>query len=1008
MAIVQRHALKNNVNKGSTGIFYILWSLLFLLTLSCNGRNDVDRATAKSEEFNVAIREIQLMDSCRIKAQNRDFYLHKYKADKIISRYNDDTGLNDFEKRLFMKAKSDMAFARTDYFWQVGKYKEARNVMAELASDANLNLYSDTTQWLNFLYHQGIVNYHPYNISRNKRSLLQGYDCIVQCYILSSRTDYPLYKALSMQVLSMYLLNDSILSIAGEADKASIRYINEDNTPDSLLAINLAERSLSIFIKIRNPYYTAGAWLRLARCFFRQGDARRSVECLYKALSVTDIDDMPDLRASINEQLSLSYAALDNKRVSDFFRNEYLDLQDSTRQDRELEARVMALEASISKMWLNVGMVFAVFVVLCVVTIVLMHVRRRKESGTQEERELLEQQEEEYRLWQLRYSDAVRSTVEQRARIAVVGGMMPLIDRMRHAILKHDTAYASELVEEIEKQNAMLTQWIKLRRGVIQPRIESFALQTVLDIINKNKANLSGNGVNLDVAETDIVVKGDTTLTLFILNTLIDNARKAVEGGNGSVIVTCLSNPTARYAEISVSDNGEGMEPERVAHLFEYKKITDNPDSTSHGFGLVNCRGIIDRYKKISSVFSVCDIFAHSTPGKGTTVSFRLPLVVKMLLAIFTITFCCALPCSANDNTAKELSARELIAARYCDSLYQCNVDGRYAQALLYADSCHSVVKSDSTIDVGIRLSLYNETAVAALALHQWNKYVYYNYLFTNLYKASTADASLPSYCETMERNRFSANLAMFIVLLLIASLVPIFWYVYLRHLIRFRKDINDKKNYLAEQTKRLKMECEHLHLINNIQDNQLSTLKHETMYYPVRIRQLIMAGDNARELSDTVTYYRDLYSMLSMQAMGRLSASYAFSVEKLLVSEVFKLTSDAESVTSLAIIANRELMTYLRVLLSRNNGGKVPQCEVSNSNDKYITLSFAMAGNSRLVLDTDILFTPSTPNVDFLIMRQIVRETGDASLRYGAGISADVRGDVAYISITLPWQFRA
>ena len=38
-------------------------------------------------------------------------------------------------------------------------------------------------------------------------------------------------------------------------------------------------------------------------------------------------------------------------------------------------------------------------------------------------------------------------------------------------------------------------------------------------------------------------------------------------------------------------------------------------------------------------------------------------------------------------------------------------------------------------------------------------------------------------------------------------------------------------------------------------------------------------------------------------------------------------------------------------------------------------------------------LFTPSTPNVDFLVMRQILRETGAATNRYACGIKASLAG---------------
>ena len=131
-------------------------------------------------------------------------------------------------------------------------------------------------------------------------------------------------------------------------------------------------------------------------------------------------------------------------------------------------------------------------------------------------------------------------------------------------------------------------------------------------------------GITLDVEPTDAMVKADKTLTLFMVNTLADNARKFTPRGGR---VSISAKETADYVEVSVSDNGQGMTEEQTAHIFDHKPIidgggmpslssgngqsllhgTDTPissslDSTpnsqrSHGFGLMNCKGIIDKYR---------------------------------------------------------------------------------------------------------------------------------------------------------------------------------------------------------------------------------------------------------------------------------------------------------------------------------------------------------------------------------------------------------------------------
>lgn len=96
-------------------------------------------------------------------------------------------------------------------------------------------------------------------------------------------------------------------------------------------------------------------------------------------------------------------------------------------------------------------------------------------------------------------------------------------------------------------------------------------------------------GVKLTVQPTDATVKADRTLTLFMINTIADNARKFTPAG-GEVVVSAKSHQA--FVEISVEDTGKGMDEETLEHIF------DRTYTGGHGFGLLNCKGIIDKYKK--------------------------------------------------------------------------------------------------------------------------------------------------------------------------------------------------------------------------------------------------------------------------------------------------------------------------------------------------------------------------------------------------------------------------
>ena len=117
--------------------------------------------------------------------------------------------------------------------------------------------------------------------------------------------------------------------------------------PDSLKSIDLAQRSLSHFTEYGDVYQIAGANRTLAQCYFNMGDYESSLYCLNRALAENKaIEQAPDLVASIREELSLTYSALNDKQQSDYNRNIYLDIQEQTRQDRFLEARAAQLDKS--------------------------------------------------------------------------------------------------------------------------------------------------------------------------------------------------------------------------------------------------------------------------------------------------------------------------------------------------------------------------------------------------------------------------------------------------------------------------------------------------------------------------------------------------------------------------------------------------------------------------------------------------------------------------------------
>ena len=514
-------------------------------------------------------------------------------------------------------------------------------------------------------------------------------------------------------------------------------------------------------------------------------------------------------------------------------------------------------------------------------------------------------------------------------------------------------------------------------------------------------------GITLDVQATDAQVKADRVLTLFMLNTLADNARKFTPEG-GSVIVSAKQAPD--YVEISVADTGEGMNEEQLAHIFDPKPLVN------HGFGLLNCKGIIEKYRKISQIFSVCQITAESTKGRGSCFSFRLPKgVVRVLVALTSL---CATLLPSKASATEDYVGR---ASVYADSAYFSNINGTYERTLLFADSCryylnlHYQQRYPKGNDLMLRqgdlslmipeikwyldsldtnydviLDIRNESAVAALALHEWQLYQYNNRIYTQLYKEMSADNTLADYCRMMQQSQTNKRIAVILLILVLCSILPAYYLLYYRHRLyyRFLMERQQLSNLemMDDELRRLELETANLHVSNAVLDNCLSTLKHETMYYPSRIRQLVDQGEE-ESLSEIVGYYRELYGMLSLQAMDQAER------RNLHIRHL-----------SNGILGDENLISYLFSILRKQGGGSEPS-EVSPIHDgKYVEITMPMPNLHLSDHEAQALFTPvSVQNIPYLLCRQIVRDHGEATNRRMCGIWAEVHDGQTMVRIILP-----
>ena len=1018
------------------------------------GKRLAEIQSFSENQLELAIADIQQMRLCQRQSRNKEFYEYQESAQRRLTRIKEDEELlDDHQLARLCYARTEYAIVSSTYYYYVGLYKQGADMISQINPYGAIQ--RDTAQLLNYYYNIGSGGVLPDSDPMQKQ---HEFDYLMRCYILSMESGYAFWEAQALQALSEHLQTTARLDALIRYNPAAVVAINTDFMPDSLLAGNLAQRALDIFTAYGDVYQIAGANRTLAECYWQIKDYRSALICLQRALDRNKaINEAPDLVASIREQLCLVYSAVNDKRNSDINRNIYLDLQEQTRQDRQLEARAAQLDTSARQLSIMTAVVVVMIVVVSVLLLIFARMRRRSDRAFslpallrplqqwQKENEQLAQKNEEHFEEIAEQTDVARlhlaqnkeRNLEQRAKVQLVNSILPFIDRMVNEVdrlMRDDSQreqrlnYIAELTDSINGYNSVLTQWIQMRQGEVSLRIENFQLASLFDIVKRSEMGFRLKGIRLDVEPTSCIVKADRILTLFMINTIADNARKFTPKGGQ---VTISAKGASDYVEISIADNGPGMDETTLSHIF------DRTYTGGHGFGLKNCNGIIEKYKKMSRLFSSCMIKAESQLGKGTRIFFRLPAgMLRTVVVLFLTLTGLHIPTSA----AKAATATKGNASHYADSAYLANVNGQYNETLRFADSCYKYVSPSDTLTL---LDISNETAVAALALHKWDLYQKSNQYYTRLFRQASADSQLPAYVRSMQRNNTNKNVAVALLVILLIVIFPAYYFLYYRQKINYRfcverinkmnrlllstasdqqkldgiealsdfhnfhlkpeqkESLNDVvgqirealkasidsktdmevKNELAQdELNRLRLDTDRLYISNNVLDNCLSTLKHETMYYPSRIRQLIDSdSQNLQAIKEVVDYYHALYEILSEQAMR----------------QVHTPRTDSHTIASLFDI------------LRHCNKGVRPVYSLEHPDADYMRVTVSMDRLSLTDGQAAALFTPQTVNIRFLLCRQIVREMGEVTNLRACGITAVRRDNMTEVVITMPWRYR-
>ena len=973
------------------------WKWLFVLLCAtmltgCHPTSGID----------VLNRAVDDMRVCQRTADNRAFYEHWLRARRQIDRIEEEEqSLSPDERNRFMHARDEFYLISVTYHYTMGHYDQMRADL-EAIDEAELAA-RDTAQWRHYRYIRSL-------------EARMGSD------------------TLARQAWELSHFGDS-------------------------------------------AYWVTEARIHRASAMNREEQYLAALDTLQLAYDCIAEDNVPECLCRISEQVSVAYAGLGKKDSSDIYRNIYLDMLEVIRENKELEYRKAEAErrtAEVKRLSGAFLIFLAVFIIGFAVLAVLAHKRHKQFTRRMGERhdERMEQFHDELEMHKGGLAENKRAYVRRKASIAIVTSIIPYIDRMRHALKvngstsqqvngstsqREDLDYVGELAGRIEELNDILAGWIQTSQGMVGLHIETFAVSGLFDILARRRNTFEGQGLQLDIAETDAWVKADRALTLFMLNTLTDNARKFTpEGGS----ISLRAEEHDDYVELSVADTGIGLSQEDIKEIlghkmFDVSKIGGDDARHGSGFGLMNCKGIIEKYRKTDSFFSVCQLGIDSTPGKGSRFWFRLPRAVRRTLGLLLL--CCSIVTNSFGQ-AKGGVLEE--AGAWADSVYFANVEGRYEDAISYGDSALHYLNadlrqrsqggldtltltgrrggitetqwwmSDFETDYYTILDVRNELAIAYLALHQLDNYRYNNRSYNELFKLTSEDTQLADYIEQMQQTRRDIVTMLVVGLIVLLAFIIVWWTFIVRPRKAHRRELEQKDKELASmvdednEMRRVRYEENRLHVQNMVLDNCLSTIKHETSYYPSRIRQLAERGQLA-DMAELTDFYRDIFGTLAACAARQLEESpfrrQNISCEELFGKAAAYLQNKAvaaglpglslQASHDVSIVSGDEVMLdYLMESLIDEALSSRPRTALSVSarqEDGFVVFRFINPSLTLAPNELQELFYPSTDNAGYIICRQIVREHDEYFGHIGCRIKAEQAtpdGGLAIV-FTLPAQ---
>ncbi|MCK5135522.1 MAG: tetratricopeptide repeat-containing sensor histidine kinase [Bacteroidales bacterium] len=415
-------------------------------------------------------------------------------------------------------------------------------------------------------------------------------------------------------------------------------------------ALEYLRKGLTLARKIDDQYYIGSVYINLGSLFGEMNQQDSSLFYLHRALKIAKVRGFRHLELEAYNELSRLHAGLGSYmsaynwqlRYDTVYKDLFNEKQSEqiarlrSRYEQEITDKEIEQLQSESQVQRMLNKVFIIFIVVIVALVIIIAINLRSKKITNQmlaERNLQisnairKLSESEKELQKLNKSkDRIFSVVAHDLRnpVAAVSGFSELLhDNFEQFSVETQKEYILQILQGTQRVQNLLENlliWARSQMKAIKYEPGVLKMKSVVDeCVKEMKANLDHKKINCIVKiDRKCVVFADKAMIYTIYRNLIMNAIKFSFPGGRIRITT--ENGTD-MCNISVADEGIGIQPEIQNKLFDANEAISTPGTTGEsgsGLGLIICKEFLERSNGMIRV--------ESEPGNGSTFIVSLPL----------------------------------------------------------------------------------------------------------------------------------------------------------------------------------------------------------------------------------------------------------------------------------------------------------------------------------------------------------------------------------------------